>query len=461
MANILQRFFRPQIEQAVKNAFNQAFFATVGESYTKYPTNNVTYLEMGFLRNPIVYSVVRSRADKAKSIPFNIKRVEDQSAKKKLDRLKQSTKGVYGNQVVKALSLEKKAFGEDYLDFPLPRPNELQTWADIISLYETFMCVTGNFYLYMLKGDFSREPIQYYVLPSHLMQIVVKGGASMLGTESPVKGYMLTEGNRFIEFSADEVLHIKLPNPEYGTNGEHLYGLSPLRAALRNIQSANTAIDNNIKTLNNSGAFGFIHGTNQALTEDQAKELKSRMEEMDSSPDRLSKIAGVSAEIGFTRLNLTTDELKPFDYLQYDQKQICNALGWDDKLLNNDDGAKYDNVGHAEQRVVTNTIMPSLKLLEEAFTQFILPMYKGYDKTVFEFDYSGLPEMQQDLSELVKWVSIARADGAIHLNEYREFLGLPLSEDPNMEIHTVKDDVIPLSEAIMDNFSLNEPQGLP
>lgn len=458
MATLIDRFFRRRVEDSIKNSFNEAFFATVGGSFTEYPQENPSYLELGYLYNPIVYSVVQARADKAKSIPFTVKRVQDEQSKRRLDGLRMATKGMFGNQIAKALSLEKKAFHEEYLDFPLARPNELQTWADIISLYDTFMATTGNFYLYMLKGEFSSEPLQFYVLPSHLMRIILKPGAKMLGTESPVAGYMLTEGNQYVQFDAEEVIHIKLPNPEYGQNGEHLYGLSPLRPVLRNIQSSNEAINSNIKTLNNSGAFGFIHGKNQPLTQEQAKELKSRMEEMDKSTERLSKIAGVSAEVGFTRLSLTTDELKPFEYLKFDQKQICNALGWDDKLLNNDDGAKYDNVRFAERRAVVNTVMPSLKLLEEAITQFVLPLYRGYENTVFEFDYSALPEMQQDLGEMVKWVSQARADGAIHLNEYREILGLPMSEDPNMEIHTVKDDIIPLAEALMEDF--NEPRGI-
>ena len=47
---------------------------------------------------------------------------------------------------------------------------------------------------------------------------------------------------------------------------------------------------------------------------------------MDADPDKLGKIAGVSAEIGFTRLSLTTDELKLFEYLNFDQKQIPTGV---------------------------------------------------------------------------------------------------------------------------------------
>ena len=200
----------------------------------------------------------------------------------------------------------------------------------------------------------------------------------MIGLESPIDHYILTEGNQYAKFEFKDVVHIKYSNPNYDQQGSHLYGQSPLRAALRNIQSSNESIDLNIKTLQSGGAFGLIHSKGQnALTDTQAKTLKERLKEMDNDPSRLAKLTGVSAEIGFTRLSLTSDELKPFDYLSFDLKQICNVLGWDDKLMNNDEGAKYDNYTLAAKRVLLNSLMPDLKLLEEAINNEILPRYKG------------------------------------------------------------------------------------
>ena len=87
-----------------------------------------------------------------------------------------------------------------------------------------------------------------------------------------------------------------------------------MRAALRNIESSNSAMELNIKTLKSGGAFGFIHGKGPAgITQAQAKELKERLIEMNASPENLGKIAGVSAELGFQRISLTSEELKPFD----------------------------------------------------------------------------------------------------------------------------------------------------
>ncbi len=459
MANVVTNLLRRVLPKQVLNAFNKAFYKYVGQHFTAYDTNADTYLEKGYLYNSTVFAVISQRARKAQQVPFTVKKVADKQAKAKLDSLKLATKGLpRPNQIVKYRDLEKKAFQEDFFDFPMKKPNELQTWASIIGLYETFMASTGNFFLYLLRGDFSNEPLQVYVLPSHLMQIILKPKASLLGTESPIQSYMLIEGDNFVEFEAENVIHVKYENPEYGLNGEHLYGLSPLRAALRNIQSSNYATDSNINAMLNSGVFGFLHGKGEhTLNDDQAKALKSRLKEMQASKEYLGKMAAVSAEIGFTRVAMTTDELKPFDYLQWDEKQICNVLGWDNVLLNDKTRATDNNVEQAEQRVVVNTTMPSLKLLAEAIQDQFLPSFKGYDNVEFNFDFSELPEMQQDIAELVGWLGQSLDRGVINRDTFREFLGLPKEETSEMKAYTVIQDVIPLEEAINSDFSINDP----
>ena len=79
--------------------------------------------------------------------------------------------------------------------------------------------------------------------------------------------------------------------------GSHLYGVSPIRAGLKNIQSSNSGLDLNIKTLKNGGAFGFIHGKGVPLQPEQAKELKDRMKEMDCKPRKPIKNCGCECRV--------------------------------------------------------------------------------------------------------------------------------------------------------------------
>ena len=456
------RFLMPK---AQSNKYYDAILKMIGGGFTSYDEDAKTYIEKGFLYNPDVYAIIQQQATKAASIPWIVKTIKDNGAKKKLDRLNMQVKGNFTPQLyIKKLALEKKAFKEEELDFPMERPNKIQTWAEWKSLQKTFLKSTGNVYIFKQapeNGANSGIPRNVYMLPSHLMKIVLKDSRDFNDEESPISHYMLIEGQQYIEFKAENVIHIKYANPDYDTHGSHLYGLSPLRAALRNIQSSNEAIDNNNKTLKNGGAFGLLHSKGQTtMTQDQASELKERLKEMDSSPERLSKIAGVSAEIGFTRISLTTDELKPFEFIKNDQKTLCNVLGWSDKLLNNDDGGKYDNVNQFRKQVITDNIIPDNIIIDQAIQDGIVRMFKGYENTILISSYDDLPEMQEDIGKMTSWLTVASGDGVITRNEYREALRYPRSEDTNMDIHTVNNDIIPLSEALDSNFEMDEPTNL-
>lgn len=451
---------RERVEQAVQNIFNESFLAPMNNAFTLYDSNAKTYIEKAYNINPIVYSVINQQATKTASIPYYIRKIKDKANYQKLEMMNIATKSdLSPQQMIKRMRLEVKAFENEDIEFPMERPNVNQTWYEFFALYKTFLKTTGNVYIYILSPELGQEagvPIQVYILPSQYMQIITKNPVNLDNTENPITGYMLTYGRTYRIFEEKDVIHIKYPNPNFGENGEHLYGMSPLRAGLKNIQSTNKGLDLNIKTLQNGGAFGFIHAKNTALTESQAKQIKDRLLEMNASPDDLSKIAGISAEIAFTRLSLTSDELKPFDYFKFDQKQICNILSWDDKLLNSDDGAKYDNVDIARRRVISDNIVPDLKLLEEAFNSKFLPRFKGYENTILVFDVTELPEMQIDMKQLSEWLNGALDRGVITRAEYRAALNYAKVDDPNLDKFTVATDILTLDEALDDTFKLTE-----
>jgi phage portal protein BeeE len=287
-----------------------------------------------------------------------------------------------------------------------------------------------------------------------MIKINLKRNPGNLIDESAVDCYTLVMGRQYIDFKSDDVVHIKYPNPNYGQNGEHLYGQSPLQAALPNMQSSNEALRQNIKSMKSGGAYGIIHGKNMPLDPNQAKELKDRMKEMDADPSTLANIAGSSVDIGFTRLSLTSDQLKPFDQLSFDEKQICNVLSWDDKLLNASDGAKYDNVLQARKRVITDNIMPDCKMFETAFKKYILPKFKSYESTCLVFDFSELPEMQDNVKELSEWLAMAVDRGVITRNEYRIAIGYQPLTDMGTDVLTTMSDVYTLEDAVSNDFAL-------
>lgn len=434
------------------NPYNDALLSMVGTTITKYDEDAATFVDKGYQSNPDVFSVVNQMARKCADIPFNIKKVKDEKSRDQLRRIKTSTQFKH---IVKRVELEMKAYEDGDMPLPLEKPNSSQSWGEFIALSVVFMKLTGNCFWYMLKPELreNAEPTAIYCLPSHQTYIVLKSNPQFLGTESPIDYYKLIESNQFIDFPADNVIHIKNPNPEFDMQGSHLYGQSDLKAALRNIQSSNDGLDSNVKRMKNSGVYGFLHSKGaHTMTQEQATSIRERMQEMDADPNRLSNIAGTSAEIGFTRISLTTDELKPFDYLNYDQKAICNVLGWSVKLLNNNDDSNGLNNGamnEERKRVITDTVMPLLAQFSEALSDIFLPQFKGYDNACIEFDPTELPEMQADMEKLSKWLYAGLDRGVYNRMTVQGAMRFPVEDTPEMRAYTVAQNIQTLEDALL------------
>lgn len=386
-----------------RNSFNQAFYEWIGIGYVKYDAKNNTYLDKGYNTNPDVFAIINKQSVKTVSVPYTIKEIDNKQSYSKLRQLDLATKGIINiQQKLKRIQIETKAYKSTEKLFPLEQPNPNQTWSDIIGLFKTYMKITGNYYQYNLSpedGINKGVPKLVYVLPSHLMQIVLKKDANLLVDDNPIDYYMLIDGTGYIQFPASDIIHVKYVNPNYDRAGSHLYGQSPLKAGLRNINSQNSAIDTNIKMLQSAGAYGFIYGKGVSWTNEQAASMKEKLVEMDKDPSRLGKIAGASGEVGFQRIALTTDELKPFDFLNWDRKTICNILNFPDELLNNDGKASLGSTETKEARksLITDDIQPDLVLLQDSWNKSFIPKFKGYENSVIEWDCTELPEMQEDM----------------------------------------------------------------
>ena len=448
------------LEKAIRNAFANSFlWGSLGGIVTNNDKDLARYIDMAYNINPDVFAIVNQMASKFISIPYCITDIEDKKSYQKLKRLEQSTKYDFTfQQEYKSLELKAKAYTEDEYPMPFLRPNPEQTWTQFWQLSMIFLQTTGNVYWYMPmpeEGANQGVPKALYVLPSHLMEIVIKQDVT-IGFDDPVNYYQFLGGARDIPFRSDEVIHIKYPNPNYDINGAHLYGQSKLRAGWKNVITTNKGLDLAYNTQKNGGAFGFVHAKDGVLEKPAIDGLKERLKQAKASTEDLSRIMGSATALGFTKIGLTTDELKPFEYFSYDLKALCNVFGWDHVLLGNGDNAKYDNMKIAEKRVVKNTIVGDVNLMQDAFNTQFLPKFKEYQNRCIVFKIKELPEMQQDYKTMTEWVCKLKDKGLITGNTALQILNMPKSDNSLLDEYTVNEDLMLLEDAIRPVHGLDE-----
>lgn len=439
-----------------ENKLYQAVFRMLGGQTNTYNQDITTLLIKGYGQNPDVNAIVNQMASKSTVVPFYVKKITDE---KKLSLVKSFPIEITPQQKKQLAKIKAETYSADYLPMPLERPNTLQTWNDLVFLYKLYLKVCGNVYFYKMspsEGINKGVPLQLHILPSHWVKIVLKPNASMIGTENPIDYYVMEQGNQFIKFEADSIIHIKRTNPFFDYNGTQLYGYSELMAAIRNINSSNSFIDTNVKTSQNSGVYGFIHaGDGQSpLTAEQAQSLKDRLVDMDDSDGKLSNIAGASAKLGFTRISLTTDELKPFEFLSNDRRTLANCLNWDVNLLNEDrrttgGGGFTDTLIEARKRVMIDNIKPDLDLLASYLNPEFIRKFKGYENAELEFDITQMPEMQTDMEKMAKWVNEVPLTG----NERREVFNYEPIDDPLMDEVYIPNNLVNLNDPTLNDLN--------
>lgn len=404
------------------NAYNQAFFQYINGQKISFDYKRRSYLD-AYLNNPDINAIINQIVDKSNEVPYYIKKVADQKSYIKRERIMQSTKGNLSiQQLAQKKLFETKAFESEEIDLKLKRPNPLHTWKELFALYRIFMETDGNAYFYTVKaenGNNAGKIKQVYILPSNMVDIVLKKDSDTIIDDNPIDFYMLSEGDQRIKFPQEEIIHIKYANPNYDMSGSHLYGLSPLRAALKNIMSSDSALEHNVKNMKNGGVFGFFYSDDKdtPLTADQALSFKEKLIDMNSDPANLARIAGASFKMGFQRLSLNADELKVIENLNFDRKVFANLLGWSDILLNSGDSSTYNNIQQEKRRVLTGKVQAGLLLLQEAFNTRLVPFLEGCDDScVWEWDVSEMPEMQEDMDKMIKWMK----DAYLTPNEIRQ-----------------------------------------
>lgn len=440
------------------NLFDKALLEFIGAGYTAYDTKGMTYIEKGYNLNPDVYAIVSSIARKFSSVPAILKEVDDKKALKELKKL--STKALRPHEHLKKIKLETKAFADDgeEIDDPLQRPNYYQSETEFRELWETFMLLTGNAYQWILSpedGLNAGVPMARFLLPAHLVQIVLKPNADIANDDNPISHYIMLLGDISIRFERKDVIHSKFPNPNYNLGGSHLYGQSPLLSALRDIQLSNTTIDTNNDTMSNSGIFGFVHAADGAtpLESTQAEDIVSRVKQMKASKSLMGRLAGASAPLGFTKLSVDTENLQPHSFSESAQKHIANCLGWSTLLLNTE--GKWDNYAASMRIAITNRIIPDLKIYEEGLNNEYYPRFKNLKNAEIYFDVSELPEMQSDMKELCEWLAIALQNGAITPDEFRMAIKYPGSDIAETKQHYLQSGLVPIEDVAVNDQSVD------
>lgn len=445
---------KPQQPVTIQKGIDPAIARMLNMSLAKGPVMGEdsfqTYVDKGYQYNADVYSVINLITRKAATAAPILYEIVDDRA---FQRYKSFTANMSKPQdIAEANHLRQKALVEVDERHPiiqtLHNPNDFQSFYEFMDNYLGFKLITGNSYVYgvgAVTGPNAGKFKQLYVLPAHLTRIVSGG------KYDPVKGYTITTAYDFQEIMAEKVMHSKYWNSDYSVEGSHLYGQSPLRAALRVLQQSNDAQTASVKMLQNTGAQGilFDNSDDSFLTPEQAADIKRMYKTEYSGPENAGNIIVTSAKIGWQQLGLSAVDLQIMEAMKMNLRQLCNIYRVNSALLNDPDNKTYNNMYEARKALISDAILPELTSARADFNKWLVEPYnKSENKRYFlDFDLDVFPELQEDKKEQIQYLERA---WWLTPNQKLEEMGYGRSEDPNMDKVYVSIQVQPIDKVNAD-----------
>ena len=369
------------------------------------------FVNDGYVKNDIVYSIVKLITDKAKLAPFHVYKVVDEvSAKRYKSLMKQPDKITNWQEVNE---LHKKAFeiytGDGRLNELLKYPNGEDTWGDLVEQWCGFKLITGNSFIYakMIEGGANDgKPFELYALPSQYMAIIAN-----VNEFPPVRaGYQLYFGEMWT-FDPKEILHDKFYNPQWNVTGNQLYGQSPLRAAARTLTRSNEAKTASVAAFQNGGPAGVLFMNDDRFDPtsgtQQAQALKTAISQKGGSAN-FNSIAVSGYKVDWKAIGLSPVELNIIESEKWDMKALCNIYGVPSQLLNDADNKTYNNQIEGEKALTLRCAIPLLDALTENLNRKLHSdwgykgsnLYVGYDMKVYQ-------ELEANKSEQATWLDKA------------------------------------------------------
>lgn len=419
-------------------------FAGMVSGRVLYPRLDYAKFVQDYDNNSEVYSIVKRISKTISTVPFYVYSVKNT---KELNKYKSMTQNASsGQDIAKAELVRVKAIDE-IADSPLNKileqPNPYQSFSEFIENVVGYKLITGNSYIWANRLS-SGKVAELVTLPSQYVAIISDG------TINGVEGYTFTLVG-WDTLDAKDVIHLKYFNPYFSTDGQQLYGLSPLQAAYRTVQRSNDAKDTSVGMLQNQGPKGILYadegndfGPEQAgkLKEDFYNQYGTKTQA--GIVQNAGRILIAGAKLGWVNMGMSPVDLQLLESEKITLRELCNVYGVNSALFNDPDNKTYNNMKEAKKEMLTQVVLPELVAIRDALNRFFsVEMGKQF---YIDFDLTVFPELQEDMKELS---AILSQSWWITPNEKRQAMRYDTVQDDTMNEIYIPAGYLPIAELTM------------
>jgi len=398
-----------------------------------------------------VYAVVNLIVDQAAQIPFELFIIKDRKA---LTDYKYQLKEDGYN--LKAAILQQKALEkvEDKNNDILRIwrcPNRVMGGNEFRRNYYGMKLITGDGLINGIKPEIGANKDVFrelWVLPSQDTTIISGG------FREPIKSYVVDLFKQ-LRIPAEDVLHSRMFNPDY-SEGQMLYGLSPLNVAFRTLAASLEADISRVSQFKNNGAFGLIAGNasneEMVMSDDEMKDIAKTYKERFGGSENINKVLFTLGNVTYTNMGISPVDLAILDSKMLDLRTIARLYNVPSNLLNDPEGSTFNNQREGKKALITDAVMPHVNDFADDWNEWFISGYSKRDGVDYVHlpDWKSVPVLQEDLR--TKNESLQKI-WQLTPNQILDLLDLPTNPDPNMDkIY------IPSNFTLLDETARPKPQ---
>jgi HK97 family phage portal protein len=294
----------------------------------------------------------------------------------------------------------------------LKRPNPQQSGSAFIEAVVGFVETAGNSYIERV-GLPNRPPVELWVKRPDRMKVIPD-------LQALIRGYEYEVGGQKIRYDAWQIRHMKRWNPS-----DDWYGLSPLAAAARGIDTFNGGQAHNLALIQNGARPSGAWVTNQRLTDQQFSRLREQLDDA-AAMARRGRPMLVEDGTSWQELGLSPRDLDFLAGQEDAARQIHAAFGVHPVITGLTEGT-FENQKQALRSLTITTVLPFIEYLTEELNAWLAPLYGPNVRLAYDRDsYSSLAEDQESLWSRAE---IGFRTGFITRNEARHLLGYEPTAD--------------------------------
>jgi HK97 family phage portal protein len=267
----------------------------------------------------------------------------------------------------------------------IAKPAEGVTQYEFLENLITHLQIAGN--AYVLKERARVGVVSLMLLRPDRMSVIPGGGYSY---EVGGKKYMIP---------AEDVGHLKFPNPN-----NDFYGLSPLQVLAKQINLDTDATTFTKAYFNNAGVpSGILKLRRKLSNQDEADRLRSAWHNKFQGNRNWHRIAILDEDATYEKMGGTLGEMEIPALRNLSESRICSALGVPAILVGANIGLQrstFSNYAEARESFWEETLLPLYRRIEQFMVMLLEPEFPR-ERGQLAFDFSEVRALQEDEDAMV------------------------------------------------------------